>query len=405
MKNPSHRVGGSIFDSKMVLAIPSNHSSSPGRQLSLSLLRRRRRPAAATEAAVEAAAEEEDEEAVETLAEAAVEEMTAAEIAVALLNPSPLLSSNLLFSQSFPCTFAQNIQGPLSHSFAATLPASFLTVEGTPYVAVTSCASIRVPGLIYHILQNRLSMSQSTKRQRQSDAEDSLDVVETDSSRECPVPALFIDRPSDDVRHAIQNFLKCGICNSNLSSCRNPPRILHCGHSLCTRCVKKLHECGSRSTIVCPYCRIPTVASDIKKVVTNYFVTNVLESVSKSDLTVSAHNSKHDASKKASIVSIGSHRSQTVSGINTNGVTWEYFGQLNAQKARDGYGKCSWSDGTTYAGEWKDGAMHGNGVLHFCTGDFYVGSLQKNASHGVGVLVQTNGTVSSGIWKDGKFIA
>jgi hypothetical protein len=142
----------------------------------------------------------------------------------------------------------------------------------------------------------------------------------------------------------------------------------------------------------------------MKKVITNYFVTDVLESVSKSDLSVSAHNSKHDASKKASIVSKSSHRSQTVSGINISGVTWEYFGQLNAQKARDGYGKCSWSDGTMYAGEWKNGAMHGNGILHFFTGDFYVGSLQKNASHGVGVLVQTNGTVSSGIWIDGRLV-
>ena len=57
-----------------------------------------------------------------------------------------------------------------------------------------------------------------------------------------------------------------------------------------------------------------------------------------------------------------------------------------------------------YAGEWKNGAMHGNGILHFFTGDFYVGSLQKNASHGVGVLVQTNGTVSSGIWIDGRLV-
>jgi hypothetical protein len=248
-------------------------------------------------------------------------------------------------------------------------------------------------------------MSQSIKRQRQSHDDDSSHVVETDDSSECHIPALLIARPSDDVRCAIQNLLKCGICNSNLSSSGNPPRILHCGHSLCSKCVQTLHKSGKHNTIVCPYCRLPTVASDIKKVVTNYFVTDVLESVSKSDLTVSAHNSKHDASKKASIVSKSSHRSQTVSGTNINGVTWEYFGQLNAQKARDGYGKCSWSDGTTYAGEWKDGAMHGNGVLHFCTGDFYVGSLQKNASHGIGVLLQTNGTVSSGIWKDGKFIS
>jgi hypothetical protein len=249
-------------------------------------------------------------------------------------------------------------------------------------------------------------MNQSTKRQRHFDAENSSNVVQTaDSVSECLVPALLIVRPDDDVRCAIQNLLKCGICNSNLSSCGNPLRILHCGHSLCTRCVKQLHASGSRNTIVCPYCRLPTVASDVKKVVTNYFVADILESASKSDLIVSAHKSKHDASTKTSVMSKSSNRSQAVLGTNINGVTWEYFGQLNAQKFRNGYGKCSWSDGTTYSGEWKDGFMHGNGVLHFCTGDFYIGSLQRNASHGVGVLLQTNGTVSSGIWKDGKFIA
>jgi hypothetical protein len=252
-------------------------------------------------------------------------------------------------------------------------------------------------------------MRQSTKRQRQSDAEidseNSSDVVQTDSSSVCPVPSLSIVRPSDVVRCAIQNVFKCGICYLNLSSCGNPPRILQCGHSLCTRCVTKLHKSGIHNTIVCPYCRLPTVASDLKKIVTNYFVSEVLESVSKSDLMVLAPQSKHDLSKEASIVSKSSNRSQVISGTNINGVSWEYFGQLNAKKARHGHGKCSWSDGTTYAGEWKGGYMHGNGVLHFCTGDFYIGSLQRNASHGVGVLVQTNGTVSSGLWKDGKFIS
>ena len=81
------------------------------------------------------------------------------------------------------------------------------------------------------------------------------------------------------------------------------------------------------------------------------------------------YSSKHDSSSKARITSKRSNRSQPVSGTNINGVKWASFGQLNAQKARDGYGKCSWSDGTTYAGEWKDGNMHGNGVLHFSPAD------------------------------------
>jgi hypothetical protein len=248
-------------------------------------------------------------------------------------------------------------------------------------------------------------MSRSSKRQRQFDAVNSSDVVSTDSSSECSVPSLVIVRPSDDVLCAIQNLLKCSICASHFSSCGNTPLILHCGHSLCTRCAKKLHESSCRNFIVCPYCRQSTFATDMKKVVTNFFVTELIESASKSDLMISAQPSKNGALNRASAISKSSHRSQKVSGNNINGVSWEYFGQLNSQKARHGYGKCSWSDGTTYAGEWKDGCMHGNGFLQFSTGDFYVGSLQRNASHGVGVLLQSDGTVSSGIWRGGQFFA
>ncbi len=36
--------------------------------------------------------------------------------------------------------------------------------------------------------------------------------------------------------------------------------------------------------------------------------------------------------------------------------------------------------------------------------DMYIGSMRLNASHGVGMLLQADGSVSSGIWKDGKFL-
>ena len=126
--------------------------------------------------------------------------------------PSPLLFlflflfSNLLLSESSPSLFPQIPQCLFSLSFAARLPASTLSLQVlAPFV------STHVPGLIDHLSQNRLSMSQSTKRHREIDAEDSSedssDVVQTNRASGCLVPALEIVWPSDDVCCAVQNLL------------------------------------------------------------------------------------------------------------------------------------------------------------------------------------------------------
>ena len=56
-----------------------------------------------------------------------------------------------------------------------------------------------------------------------------------------------------------------------------------------------------------------------------------------------------------------------------------YEGTLNKNDLPDGKGKCKYSDGTYYQGEWKNGKRNGKGTEH-C----------KNKTR-------------KGIWKNGKF--
>ena len=47
--------------------------------------------------------------------------------------------------------------------------------------------------------------------------------------------------------------------------------------------------------------------------------------------------------------------------------TWTYTnGKITGQfknSKREGFGICSWSDGTLYAGEWSDGERNGKGIF------------------------------------------
>ena len=240
------------------------------------------------------------------------------------------------------------------------------------------------------------------KRQRSSEVSDASDSLTGLSI--ISVPALVRIPLSNELRLSIESIFKCNLCGSNFSSRGNQPLMLHCGHSLCASCVKKIcveHHDTCKS-IKCPYCRFSTVVPKISKVCKNYFVSDVLESLSSPVLNI-CEQEKH-CSNRDITNSNRSIQSKTISGSNKTGSNWQFVGQLNAKRARHGHGKCSWSDGTTYAGEWKDGLMDGNGVLQFHTGDMYIGSMHINASHGVGVLFQSDGTISSGIWKDGRFL-
>ena len=50
-----------------------------------------------------------------------------------------------------------------------------------------------------------------------------------------------------------------------------------------------------------------------------------------------------------------------------------YEGEINENQRPHGQGKMTYSNGDTYAGEWKDGLKHGHGVYTFTDGETFEG--------------------------------
>jgi hypothetical protein len=65
----------------------------------------------------------------------------------------------------------------------------------------------------------------------------------------------------------------------------------------------------------------------------------------------------------------------------------------------------TYSDGSTYKGEWKDGKRHGKGTWVRPDGMRYEGEWINNKPHGQGTLTNPDGKSRSGLWEDGKFIS
>tara|TARA_B100001142_G_scaffold72175_1_gene72910 strand:- start:11189 stop:13153 length:1965 start_codon:yes stop_codon:yes gene_type:complete len=67
-----------------------------------------------------------------------------------------------------------------------------------------------------------------------------------------------------------------------------------------------------------------------------------------------------------------------------------------------GRGIMTYKDGDEYDGEWKDGVKSGDFTVKYGNGDFYKGSLEKDTLHGYGVYTFASGTCFRGTWKDGE---
>ncbi|KAH0853800.1 hypothetical protein HID58_092873 [Brassica napus] len=67
----------------------------------------------------------------------------------------------------------------------------------------------------------------------------------------------------------------------------------------------------------------------------------------------------------------------------------------------DGYGIESWSKGSKYKGQYKQGTRHGYGVYWFYTGDSYSGEWFNGQSHGFGVQTCADGSSYVGEFKFG----
>ena len=51
----------------------------------------------------------------------------------------------------------------------------------------------------------------------------------------------------------------------------------------------------------------------------------------------------------------------------------EYTGERNSDGKPNGQGAMTWSDGTTYSGEWKDSMCNGQGTYTNADGSTYTG--------------------------------
>ncbi|MEL6356904.1 MAG: caspase family protein [Bacteroidota bacterium] len=70
---------------------------------------------------------------------------------------------------------------------------------------------------------------------------------------------------------------------------------------------------------------------------------------------------------------------------------------------KSGYGEYRFPDGARYHGEFKDGNLHGQGVLYYPDGGKYVGNWRSQMQQGKGRLTRADGTVYFGMWHEGQF--
>ncbi len=74
----------------------------------------------------------------------------------------------------------------------------------------------------------------------------------------------------------------------------------------------------------------------------------------------------------------------------------------------DGFGTYIWTGEYTagkYIGEWKDGMQHGQGTKTYTNGGgVYTGQWKQGYHHGKGTLTWGDGTIKSGMWRNGDFL-
>ena len=79
-----------------------------------------------------------------------------------------------------------------------------------------------------------------------------------------------------------------------------------------------------------------------------------------------------------------------------------YAGEWKVGKYH-GEGIIEYSDGTKYVGTWKNGLPNGHGTLTDSIGNEYVGKFIEGKRHGLGTHTSANGSKYLGEWKDDKY--
>lgn len=90
----------------------------------------------------------------------------------------------------------------------------------------------------------------------------------------------------------------------------------------------------------------------------------------------------------------------------------EYMGTCTKGNCDNGYGEFAFQDGASYTGEWKDGYMHGKGILtgneckdaekdddEACYKSVYTGDFKQGKQEGYGVFIDRYGFKYEGEWK------
>ena len=96
-----------------------------------------------------------------------------------------------------------------------------------------------------------------------------------------------------------------------------------------------------------------------------------------------------------------SQKSATYRGKTSNGVIWEYAGEVDNKGRKDGAGTCSWDNGDTYHGQWKCDEKQGRGIYKWPDGKVYDGEWQRDKAEGLGKMTYPDGAVYEGAWVEG----
>ena len=79
-----------------------------------------------------------------------------------------------------------------------------------------------------------------------------------------------------------------------------------------------------------------------------------------------------------------------------------YDGERSKDELPDGSGRCTFKNGSTYEGSWKDGYMHGQGIYVWVDGVRFEGTFERNLIEGNGTFTWPNGDQYVGGVKRGK---
>lgn len=79
-----------------------------------------------------------------------------------------------------------------------------------------------------------------------------------------------------------------------------------------------------------------------------------------------------------------------------------YNGPVNSDNAPQGFGKATFSNGSSYEGDWVNGKMEGQGTFTYESGDVFVGTMANNAFKEGTITFASDGNYFTGPFVDGQ---